>query len=320
PRDLAAIRDGLGQAEALAEALQGDLPEVLTAARSRLVGHGDLVAALEAALVAEPPALTRDGGFVASGHSPELDDTRLMRDEGRGVIATLEGEYRQLSGVASLKIRHNAVLGYFVETSATHAEKMMRAPLSETFIHRQTMANAVRFTTLKLAEIEKRILNAGARAIELELAIFAELRAAVLDAAAAIGEAARAIAEIDVAAGLAEVARAGDWTRPEVVEGRDFAITAGRHPVVEAALRRGGVRARRGGGAGAAVRAGGGGRGGAARRPGGGAGRASGRAARGGGGGGGGGVGGRGGGGGGGGGAVFPAEREAGRVIRRVYP
>ncbi len=240
PRDLAAIRDGLGQAEALAEALQGDLPEVLTAARSRLVGHGDLVAALEAALVAEPPALTRDGGFVASGHSPELDDTRLMRDEGRGVIATLEGEYRQLSGVASLKIRHNAVLGYFVETSATHAEKMMRAPLSETFIHRQTMANAVRFTTLKLAEIEKRILNAGARAIELELAIFAELRAAVLDAAAAIGEAARAIAEIDVAAGLAEVARAGDWTRPEVVEGRDFAITAGRHPVVEAALRRGG--------------------------------------------------------------------------------
>ncbi len=237
PRDLAAIRDGLAQAGALG-ALEGDLPEVLAAARTRLVGHGALVETLENALVADPPALARDGGFVAAGHSPELDETRILRDEGRSVIASLEAEYRQLSGIGSLKVRHNAVLGYFIETGATHADRMMRPPLSETFIHRQTMANAVRFTTLPLAEIEKRILNAGARAVELELAIFTELRAAVLDAAGAIGEAARAIAEVDIAAGLAEVARAGDWTRPEVVEGRDFTITAGRHPVVEAALRR----------------------------------------------------------------------------------
>jgi DNA mismatch repair protein MutS len=238
PRDLAAVRNGLAEAGALASALDGTLPAVLHDARAGLLGHEKLAGALAEALVAEPPLLARDGGFVAAGHDAELDETRTLRDEGRGVIATLEGEYRRLAGINSLKIRHNAVLGYFVETPATHAEKMMRPPLSETFIHRQTTANAVRFTTLPLAEIEKRILNAGARAVEIELAHFARLRGAVLAEAGRIGMAARAIAEVDLAAGLAEVARGGGWARPEVVTGRAFAVRAGRHPVVEAALRR----------------------------------------------------------------------------------
>jgi DNA mismatch repair protein MutS len=238
PRDLASIRDGLAEAAALRAALGGELPATLGAAAARLEGHEPLVALLEAALVAEPPAQLRDGGFVAPGHDPDLDETRALRDDGRGVIAALESEYRRLSGVASLKVRHNNVLGYFVETTAAHADKMLSPPLSATFIHRQTTASAVRFTTLPLAELEKRILNADARALQLETAVFARLRAAALEAAPRIAEAAQAVAEIDVAAGLAEVARARDWTRPEVEPGRAFAVAGGRHPVVEAALRR----------------------------------------------------------------------------------
>jgi DNA mismatch repair protein MutS len=144
------------------------------------------------------------------------------------------------SGIASLKIRHNHVLGYFVETPSGHAEKMMRPPLSETFMHRQTNAGAVRFTTLALAEIETKILNAGGRALEIEKAIFATLATAVIERAGPVGAAAKAIAEIDLAAALADLARAGDWARPEIVADRAFEITGGRHPVVEAALRRSG--------------------------------------------------------------------------------
>jgi DNA mismatch repair protein MutS len=143
--------------------------------------------------------------------------------------------------VAALKIRHNNVLGYFIETPATHAEKMLNPPLAELFVHRQTTANALRFTTLALAEIETKILNAGGHALEIERRIFEALRAAVLERAATIAATARALAEIDVAAALADLARAEDWVRPEVREDRAFEIAGGRHPVVEQALRRSGA-------------------------------------------------------------------------------
>ncbi|MFO1207998.1 MAG: DNA mismatch repair protein MutS [Amaricoccus sp.] len=238
PRDLAALRNGLAQAGRLRESLAGDIPEVLAAARAALGGHDALVARLGEALVDEPPLLARDGEFVAQGFDEELDDTRRLRDQGRGVIAELQSEYIRQSGVAALKIRHNNVLGYFVETPATHAERMLKPPLSELFIHRQTNASAIRFTTLPLAEIETRILNAGGHALTIEKRIFEDLRAAVLDQGGAIGATAKALAEIDVAASLADLARAEDWTRPEIAESRAFRIDGGRHPVVEQALRR----------------------------------------------------------------------------------
>ena len=144
------------------------------------------------------------------------------------------------SGIGALKIKHNNVLGYFVETPAGHAERMMAPPLAELFVHRQTTAGQVRFTTLALAEIETQILNAGGLALEIEKRIFEDLRAAVLAAAGPIGAAAKALAEIDVAAALADLARGEDWVRPEVGEGRAFRIVGGRHPVVEQALRRSG--------------------------------------------------------------------------------
>ena len=154
------------------------------------------------------------------------------------MIAELQAEYVRRSGVGALKVKHNNVLGYFIETPAGHAERMMSPPLSELFVHRQTTAGQVRFTTLALAEIETRILNAGGHALEIEKAIFARLRAAILDRAGPVGAAAKALAEIDVASALADLARAEDWVRPEVGEGRAFRIVGGRHPVVEQALRR----------------------------------------------------------------------------------
>ncbi|SFD63741.1 DNA mismatch repair protein MutS [Roseivivax sediminis] len=238
PRDLAALRGALAQAEALSGTL-GDvnLPEHLAAERAALTGQEALLEHLDAALVAEPPLLVRDGGFVAAGFDADLDAARELRDEGRSVIARMQKEYCENTGVTSLKIKHNNVLGYFIETTATHAERMMSPPLSETFIHRQTTANQVRFTTVELSELETRILNAGAQALEIEKRLFAELRAAALDAAGALGALAAALAEFDLATALAELARAEDWTRPVVDDSRVFAVEGGRHPVVERALR-----------------------------------------------------------------------------------
>ncbi|MBB5514449.1 DNA mismatch repair protein MutS [Rubricella aquisinus] len=240
PRDLAALRDGLTQADAIARMLGADMPEVISEAASLLVGHDALAGLLDRALVAEPPLLARDGGFVAAGFDTPLDEARTLRDEGRGVIAQMQGEYQDLTGISSLKVKHNNVLGYFVETPSTHADKMLSEPLSDTFKHRQTTANQVRFTTPALSEMETKILNAGGTALGIEARIFAELRAAVMDNAAEIAMAARALAELDVASALAELAVSEDWTRPTLDTSRAFRISGGRHPVVEQSLRRSG--------------------------------------------------------------------------------
>ena len=239
PRDLAAIRNGLTQAGRIAERLAGaPPPETLAAAADALTGHAGLLDLLDAALVAEPPLLARDGGFIAPGYHAELDETRALRDEGRGVIARMQADYIAQTGIGSLKIKHNNVLGYFIETTATHAERMLSPPLSETFIHRQTTANQVRFTTLPLSEMETRILNAGAHALEIEKRLYDSLKGAILAAAPAISAAAQGLAQIDLAAAFADLAAAEDWVEPKVDDSRAFHVVGGRHPVVERALRR----------------------------------------------------------------------------------
>ncbi|HLS18566.1 MAG TPA: DNA mismatch repair protein MutS, partial [Paracoccaceae bacterium] len=242
PRDLAAIRAGLAEAGEIAAHLEAeaDLPAALAEARQRLPGQEALVDLLDQALVAEPPLLARDGGFIAAAHDSDLDEARTLRDEGRGVIGAMQADYAEKTGIAALKIRHNNVLGYFVEVSAAHAERTLAPPLSESFIHRQTLANSVRFTTVELSELESRIVNAGARALEIERRIFGELRSQVLEQQARIGDAARALAELDVAAAAAVLAVEERWTRPIVEHGRAFEIRDGRHPVVEHALKRAG--------------------------------------------------------------------------------
>ncbi len=239
PRDMAAIRNTIAQAAALP--VRDNYPDLLAKAAHDLSGHEELMRLLDDALVAEPPLLSRDGGFIAPGYDAELDEARKLRDEGRSVIAKMQADYVGLSGVQSLKIKHNNVLGYFIETTATHADKMMAAPLNETFIHRQTTANQVRFTTVELSEIETRILNAGGRALEIEKRLYASLKDAIVGYAGPLGALARALAEFDLAASLAHLAVSENWVRPKVDDSRAFEIVGGRHPVVETALQKDGA-------------------------------------------------------------------------------
>lgn len=238
PRDMAAIRNGLTQASVLFDTLSSDdLPMLLAGSVNDLSGHERLIDRLDATLVAEPPLLARDGGFIAAGFDAELDEARSLRDEGRGVIARMQKEFAALTGITSLKIKHNNVLGYFIETTATHAEKMLSPPMSETFIHRQTTANQVRFTTVELSELETKILNAGGRALEIEKRLYETLKSDILAWSARIAQTASALAELDLTAALATLATTDGWVRPKVDNSRAFAIENGRHPVVEHALR-----------------------------------------------------------------------------------
>ena len=237
PRDLGAIRAGLVQAMALAPMLSGAAARLQKAGVS-LMGQDNLIAVLADALTDNLPLLIRDGGFIAPGFDAELDETRRLRDEGRGVIAGMQADYCAQTGIPSLKIKHNNVLGYFIETTATHAERMLAQPLAQTFIHRQTTANQVRFTTLPLSEIETRILNAANHAQELEKKHYSALRDTVLAQSAPISAAASALAEIDLTAALADLAASENWAEPMVDDSRAFSVTAGRHPVVERALRK----------------------------------------------------------------------------------
>jgi DNA mismatch repair protein MutS len=234
PRDLTAIRAGLEQAAQIAGQLT-QAPPLLADAASALVGHDALVDLLTRALVAEPPLLTRDGGFIAPGYDAELDETRALRDEGRSVIGRMQAEYIDQTGIQSLKIKHNNVLGYFIEVTTTHEDRMRALP--ETFIHRQTTAGQVRFTTLPLSDLETRILNSANHALEIEKRHYAGLKAHILDRAAPIAQAARALAEIDLSAGFADLSADEGWCEPQIDDSRAFLITGGRHPVVERALR-----------------------------------------------------------------------------------
>ena len=239
PRDMAAIRNTMAQAARLP--VHPDMPPLLADVARDLAGHDVLVALLDAALIAEPPLLARDGGFIAAGYDAELDEARKLRDEGRSVIAGMQADFIAQTGITSLKIKHNNVLGYFIETTATHAEKMLAPPLNDSFIHRQTTANQVRFTTVELSEIETRILNAGGHALEIEKRLYSSLKDAILAQAGPLGALARALAEVDLATALAHLARTENWVRPKLDDSRAFAITGGRHPVVEMALQKQGA-------------------------------------------------------------------------------
>src|SRR5215831_14433122 len=231
------VRAGLAAAAALAVRLDGLAPaEVAQAAAALRAPDSALTQQLAAALADELPAFRRDGGFVRSGCDAALDETRALRDESRRVVAALQARYADDTQVRALKIRHNNVLGYFVEVTAQHGEKLLKEPLNKTFIHRQTLAGQVRFTTTELAELEAKIASAADRALGLELAIFERLAERVVAAAEGIKAAAQALAAIDVAAALATLAAERDYVRPEINAGMDFVIEGGRHPVVEQAL------------------------------------------------------------------------------------
>jgi DNA mismatch repair protein MutS len=239
PRDLAAIRDGIIAAGGLAGELEnsGNVAAELAQAARALRGLDPALATeLNAALAEELPHLKRDGGFVRAGYVAALDEARALRDESRRVIAALQARYAEITSVRALKIRHNNVLGYFVEVTAQHGERLMAPPLNATFIHRQTLAGQVRFTTTELGELEAKIASAADRALGIELETFERLAASVTAAAAAIKEAAEALAVIDVATALAQLAVERHYVRPQIDASLDFVIEGGRHPVVEQTL------------------------------------------------------------------------------------
>jgi DNA mismatch repair protein MutS len=238
PRDLAAIRDGITAAAALESSLQKSaLPQELAGAAGGLRNpDAALASKLGAALAPELPHLKRDGGFVRAGYDAALDEARALRDASRRVIASLQARYAEETALRALKIKHNNVLGYFVEVSAQNGERLLTPPLNGTFIHRQTLAGQVRFTTTELGELESKIASAGERALGIELATFDELTALVAAAARAITEAAEALAILDVESALAELAVERRYVRPDVDSSLDFIIGGGRHPVVEQAL------------------------------------------------------------------------------------
>jgi len=241
PRDLGAIQAGLRAAAAISALLSSaPLSAELTEARDAIAAlPADLLARLDSTLAEELPLLKRDGGFLREGASAELDETRALRDQSRRVIAGLQLQYCEETGIKSLKIKHNNVLGYFIEVTAGNAGAMTDTdPGRARFIHRQTMANAMRFTTTELAELETKIANAADRALALELEAFEAMTREVVAHAEAIKAAALALATIDVSAGLAVLAEEQNYARPTVDRSRMFAIDGGRHPVVEQALRR----------------------------------------------------------------------------------
>ena len=249
PRDLSAIAQALGAAQALSAlflpAPLSPPPQELAEALHTLSlaadgAAGQLLRDLKKALGETLPLHARDGGFVAPGWSAALDEARALSRDARQVIARLQGDYAQQCGIPSLKIRHNNVLGYFVEVTPRHADTLMSAPLNAHFTHRQTLAGAVRFGTAELADLAARIAGASARALALELEIFEQFRQRITAMADEIRARARAAARLDVAAAAAHWAATHDAVRPQMAEEPVFAIEGGRHPVVEAALKQDG--------------------------------------------------------------------------------
>ncbi len=243
PRDLGAVRDGLAAARGCVGVLGAagagmGLPAELSRIASELQAVGEkLHDELAAALADELPQLKRDGAFVRAGYRAELDEARRMKEDGRGVMLALEAAYIEKTGVKSLKVRHNNILGYYIEVTQGNAKPLLEGEHAAEFRHRQTMANAVRFTTVELIDIEGRIASASERALSLEQEIFAELASAIERDVAGLGRVAAAMAELDVAAALAELARTEGYTRPQIDTSQAFDIRGGRHPVVEQALR-----------------------------------------------------------------------------------
>lgn len=242
PRDLGMLRDGLGEARLLRERLARaqDVPPLMAALLPALDGHGELVDRLRRALVPSPPLDAAQGGYIAEGYDPALDELRVMGGDGRRAMAMLEARYRDQTGISGLKIKHNNVLGYHIEVSAKNADPLMAADSG--FTHRQTLAGVVRFNAPELHDLAMKVNEAGAHALAAEAAHLEDLVALALARAQTIADTAEALARFDVASALAERAIEGGWCRPSFAPDARFEVTGGRHPVVEAAVVKDGAR------------------------------------------------------------------------------
>ncbi len=242
PRDLRTLAVGLDCVNDLVgllnavENMPAELLAVIDTLQDAQKPLGVLAEQLSAALDDNMPLLARDGGFVRTDYHAGLDKARGLRDESRRVIAGLQQKYADETGIKTLKIKHNGVLGYHIDVPAQHGDKLMKPPFDALFIHRQTLANAVRFSTGELAGLAAEISRAGETALTLELEIFDQLVEDVLAVRSGLLARADALAIFDVSAALAEAAETHHWVRPSMYEDTRFFVEGARHPVVEAAL------------------------------------------------------------------------------------
>ncbi len=252
PRDLAGLRDGLSIAGNITTLLTTHIPDGVAKRQTPsmierlaidLHLEADTTSALkvllEKALAPDLPLFTRDGGFIAPGYDDELDELCDLRDNARRVIAGLEEKYRSLTACKALKVKHNNILGYFIEAPPAQADKLQNSETANTFIHRQTLASAVRFTTVELSDLDAKISRARDGAIARELLLFGKIVEQATAASTQISRCAEALASVDVFAALAELAVCENYCCPKVDDSRGFEILGGRHPVVEQAVKRG---------------------------------------------------------------------------------
>jgi DNA mismatch repair protein MutS len=233
PRELARLGHSLQRLPELARILAGadrgtlsqEIPEQLRWPEDQLE---DVARAIDEALVEDPPAVTKDGGYVRPGHDAELDELVRLCEGGRSDILAIEARERERTGISTLKVRYNKVFGYFIEVSRS---KLGSVPGD--YQRKQTLVNAERFTTVELAEYEAKVLGAEERRVVLEQELFERLRSAVAAEADRLTAAAQRVGMLDVLCGLAEVARQQSYVRPEVDEGQLIEVEDGRHPVVE---------------------------------------------------------------------------------------
>lgn len=240
PRDLLALRIGLESAIKIKKrlahehSLTNSLPQGLMEIEKNIGHHASLVDRLTRALREDLPMLAREGGFIAKGYLEELDEILTLRDQGRSLMVQLQDKYRQDHDISSLKIKHNNILGYYIEITTLHADKV---PYD--FIHRQTMASAMRYTTVELSELEQQLSSAGDKALNLELRLYEDLVQDVITQGEALSITAQSIAELDVTLSHSALAIDGHFCRPHIDESLEFDIQGGRHPVVEQALKAG---------------------------------------------------------------------------------
>jgi DNA mismatch repair protein MutS len=238
PRDLAAIRDGALLAAEVSRLLPSDAPPAIDDAVNAIKAlPADLPQLLASMLDETLPLMRRDGGFIRAGVHAALDEMRTLRDDSRRVIAGLQLRYAEEADARTLRIKHTNFLGYFVEVPQKDGERFLAAPLNATFIHRQTMQGAMRFSTAELGEMESRIASAGDRALAIEQGLFDQMREAILASEEPIQKAAAALATLDVAAALGDLAADRGWAEPAMESSLAFHIRGGRHPVVEDAVR-----------------------------------------------------------------------------------
>ena len=239
PRDMMAIASGLELIPTIRTHLVGDyMPNALCQTRDLMGEHSALVDEIKRALIndiKDLPLLARDGGFIRGGYHAPLDELMNVRKNAKKMLADLQAKYIAQTNIQNLKVTFNNLLGYFIEVPTRFSEPLLTNK-EMGFIHRQTMVNCVRFTTVELGELETKILHADEKALRLELELYETLRQKIVGQSTEILQAARALSCLDVVSALAHLAIQKNWVRPTLTLGKEFDIKGGRHPVVESAL------------------------------------------------------------------------------------